>query len=101
MSPLSSVKTWRPVALALGLGFAVASSLGPNPVVGSPPTQDFQFKKIVDTTSPIPEGVGNFTGFPSAVVAGDDVAILASGVNDQQGFYLAHAGALIRIADLE
>src|SRR5262245_18697612 len=101
MLPLSSAKTLRPVAFGLGLAFTLASDLCPNPAVASPPVPDFQFKKIVDTSSAIPEGLGNFTAFLSSVVAGGDIAFLASGVNDQQGLYLSHANQLVRIADLE
>jgi hypothetical protein len=50
---------------------------------------------VADTKTPIPAGLGNFTGFASAPVIGEStVAFAAAGAGSQQGIYLATADRL-------
>lgn len=69
------------------------------PQVGSP-------LRLADTTTAIPDGDGNFTGFPAGpAISGDDVAFIGNGSDGQQGLYRVavdsppQAGEPRRIAD--
>ncbi len=62
-------------------------------------TIDFTFTKIADTTTPIPGGTGNLTGFdgpPS--IDGGDVAFRGVGSSLQLGIY-STVGGLNAVAD--
>lgn len=56
-------------------------------------------EKIADTTTAIPDGTGNFTGFTTAYVDGGDFAFIADGSAAQQGIYLASGATITRVAD--
>lgn len=55
--------------------------------------------KISDTTTAIPNGTGNFTGFSTAYIDEGDFAFIVDGSSDQQGIYLSSGGTLTRIDD--
>jgi len=73
-----------------------ASILMPPPGTGSP-------ARIADTSTPIPDGTGTFSGFPAgASVSADTTLFAGTGAGDQQGVYaaiIAPPQAPIRIAD--
>lgn len=88
-------------AVAFG-GFGNDGQLG---VYGGSPTGG-PLIKIMDTTTPIPNGAGNFTGFQlvgyrTVQISGNNVAFLGSGSNSQNGIYLGTTtgGPLTRIYD--
>jgi hypothetical protein len=71
----------------------------------SPPQVGSPFR-LADTTTPIPDGNGNFTGFPAGpAISGSDVAFIGNGSGAQQGLYRVAAisppqvGSRLRIAD--
>jgi hypothetical protein len=62
--------------------------------------------KVADTTTAIPSGTGNFTGFPSGpALSGSEAAFIANGSGAQQGLYTVavlappQVGSPLRIAD--
>ena len=66
--------------------------------------QPFVLTKVVDTSTPIPGGLGNFTYFlygspPPYTVNGDNVAFHAGGESEQDGIYLFKGTTLIKVAD--
>ncbi len=58
-----------------------------------------EFRKIVDTSTPIPGGAGNFTHFGFPVIDGQHVAFQGLGDNGQAGIYLSSSGALSTVVD--
>jgi hypothetical protein len=60
---------------------------------------DFDFAKIVDTSTAIPGGSGNFTGFSYFAFKGGQLAFIGSGAG-QTGIYSYKDGTLRRVADL-
>ncbi len=74
-------------ALALGVGPARA-------------TAGFLFTKIADTSTPIPGGTGDFTGFAVApALSGSTAAFFGLGSGIQEGLYTGTGGTLTTIAD--
>ncbi|HEX7810288.1 MAG TPA: hypothetical protein VF460_00140, partial [Burkholderiales bacterium] len=58
-------------------------------------------ESLVDTRTPIPHGLGNFTEFPDPPMAADGRLVFrALGGDGQQGLYLLADGLLRRIADM-
>ena len=62
--------------------------------------------KVADTTTAIPSGTGNFTGFPSGpALSGSEAAFIGNGSGAQQGLYTVavlappQVGTPLRIAD--
>jgi hypothetical protein len=55
--------------------------------------------RIADTSTPIPGGSGNFTGFLSPSISGGTVAFAGFGSGTQGGVYTGAGGPLTRIAD--
>jgi hypothetical protein len=62
-------------------------------------TSKFTFKKIADTSTPIPEGRGEFDFFFEPCIDGRNVAFAASGSGGQEGVYTNVGGSLSRVAD--
>jgi hypothetical protein len=58
-----------------------------------------EFRKIVDTSTPIPGGTGNFTHFGFPVIDGQHIAFQGLGDNGQAGIYLSSSGALSTVVD--
>ena len=58
-----------------------------------------EFRKVVDTSTPIPGGSGNFTHFGFPVIDGEQIAFQALGDDGQAGIYLSTAGALSTVVD--
>jgi hypothetical protein len=58
-----------------------------------------EFRKIVDTSTPIPGGSGNFTHFGFPVIDGQHIAFQGLGDNGQAGIYLSSSGALSTVVD--
>ena len=58
-----------------------------------------EFRKIVDTSTPIPGGAGNFTHFGFPVIDGQHIAFQGLGDNGQAGIYLSSSGALSTVVD--
>jgi hypothetical protein len=56
--------------------------------------------KIADTSTAIPGGTGNFTGFRAVTISDTDVAFLGVGANGQQGIYDMTGGSLLKVVDL-
>jgi hypothetical protein len=60
---------------------------------------------VADTSTAIPGGSGNFTGFtrpgipPNPIISGDNVVFYGAGSGGQQGVYARINGSLTRIAD--
>jgi len=59
----------------------------------------FTFRKVADTTTPIPGGTGNFVIFESPSIDGGSVAFKGAGSSGQSGIYLDTGGPLVLIAD--
>jgi hypothetical protein len=82
------------------IGSIVVSLLSPA-VVGA---SDFQFNKVVDTTTPVPGGAfGNFTDVRLVASDGPNVAFTGTyKVNNvnHTGLYQSHGGQISTIADL-
>ncbi|MBI2514433.1 MAG: PEP-CTERM sorting domain-containing protein [Opitutae bacterium] len=55
--------------------------------------------RVADTTTAIPGGTGNFSGFGTGYVSGTNYAFIASGTSSQQGIYVSDGTTLTRIAD--
>src|SRR5262249_16381884 len=59
-------------------------------------------RRVADTSTPIPQGTGNFNQFDiHPVVSGGNVAFLATGAGMQQGIYLYDGTTLKKIVDRE
>jgi len=58
-----------------------------------------EFRKIVDTSTPIPGGTGNFTHFGFSVIDGQHIAVQGLGDGGQAGIYLSSSGALSTVVD--
>lgn len=58
-----------------------------------------EFRKIVDTGTPIPGGSGNFTHFGFPVIDGQHIAFQGLGDNGQAGIYLSSSGSLSTVVD--
>jgi sugar lactone lactonase YvrE len=56
--------------------------------------------KIADTSTAIPGGTGNFTGFGAVSLSATDVAFLGLGANGQEGIYDMTGGSLLKVVDL-
>jgi hypothetical protein len=56
--------------------------------------------KIADTSTAIPAGTGNFTGFGNVSISALDIAFIGFGANGQQGIYDMTGGSLLRVVDL-
>jgi hypothetical protein len=56
-------------------------------------------QRVADTSTPIPGGSGNFTGFGNVSISATDVAFLAVGANGQQGIYDVTGGKLVKVVD--
>jgi hypothetical protein len=59
-----------------------------------------QFQKIVDTSTPIPGGVGAFTAFDEVAYDGLQLAFRARGATAQEGVYLWDGSSLSAVADV-
>lgn len=61
---------------------------------------DFSFNKIADTSTPIPNGTGNFTSFDHAPIirGGGGIAFRGMGAG-QEGIYVGGPSPLVRVAD--
>ncbi len=59
------------------------------------------FTKIVDTSTPIPGGTGNFTSFSAPSLRDGNLAFNAFGPSSQSGIYTFINGSLGAVADLE
>ena len=55
---------------------------------------------LAGTSTPIPNGAGNFTSFGSPAIDGEAVAFLGFGLAGQLGLYLAVSGDLFKVVDL-
>ena len=55
------------------------------------------FTKVVDTNTPIPGGVGNFTALNEPSLDGGDVAFAGFGSSVQRGVYVKEAGGVLRV----
>ncbi len=74
----------------------------PSPQPGPSVEDAFALSKIVDTLTPIPGGVGNFTYFNSVLIDGDNVIFNGSSYTStlsEQGIYKSSGGILSTIAD--
>ena len=59
--------------------------------------------KVADQNTPIPDGSGNFTFFPTTSqisVSGSSVVFLGNGDSGQQGIYLSNGSTLTKVVDL-
>jgi hypothetical protein len=60
----------------------------------------FDLVRVVDLTTPIPDGSGTFTGISSRLaLSGGNVAFTGEGGSDQHGIYLFNGINLVRVAD--
>lgn len=71
----------------------------PTMVAASAWAQTITFTKIADTDTPIPGGVGNFTGFGAITIDQGNVAFDARGSSGQGGVYTLIGGTLGVVAD--
>jgi len=59
------------------------------------------WRRVADTTTPIPDGVGTFTRFnPEPAIDGDQVLFVGFGADGAQGIFRDHSGSLDRLVDL-
>jgi hypothetical protein len=71
--------------VALLLGF---------PAIGTP---EIIFTRIADTTTPVPGGTGNFTGFLEPSLDNGTVAFQGFGLSEARGIYAADASGTLRL----
>jgi hypothetical protein len=71
-------------------------------LVAGPASAEITFTKIADTSTPIPGGAGNFTGFGIAsVIDAGEVAFLGFGSAGFEGVYTSVGGPLSVVADTD
>ncbi len=63
-------------------------------------TIDTPLALVADLDTPIPFGLGNFTGFETVSASETDVAFLATGDGGQLGIYNLLGGSLLKVVDL-
>jgi hypothetical protein len=59
----------------------------------------FTFRKVADTNTPIPGGVGNFLSFTVPSIDFGDVAFFGNGLSGQGGVYISSGGTLNVVVD--
>ncbi len=96
------------IAFSVQLANGTQGIFRAEPVTQTPPPQPgpsvedaFALSKIVDTLTPIPGGVGNFTYFNSVLIDGDNVVFDGSSYTSisQPGIYKSSGGILSAIAN--
>jgi hypothetical protein len=92
MSTLNVKRATATVMLLLSSGVMMVAM--PTPSSAGPIT----FTKVADTTTAIPGGPGNFTGFGSVSMDGGEIAFVGTGSN-WGGVYLFRNGVVAEIAD--
>lgn len=86
------------ISLAVAIMFIVIEIFSSTPVYADP-SLAWNFTKIVDTSTAIPGGTGNFTSVSVPSLEGDDLVFYGSGIGDQRGIYTFIGGVLSVMAD--
>lgn len=76
----------------------VSDSSEPQPQIPQP-EEAFTLSKIVDTFTPIPDDVGNFTSVGSSAIDGNTLVFNTTTTSEQQGIYKISDGVPSKIAD--